>query len=74
MAFAHLLKELGIRAEAAVCGSVNNETRFALETFGLPSPSTINNIGGRRAALVDHSSYAQAAEGVEKAEITQLLD
>ena len=74
MAFAHLLRELGIRAEAAICGSVNNETRFALETFGLPSPSTINNIGGRRAVLVDHSSYAQAAEGAGRAEITAVLD
>lgn len=74
MAFAHLLKELGIRAEAAVCGSVNNETRFALDMFGLAAPLTINNIGGRRAVLVDHSSYAQAAEGAGRAEITAVLD
>lgn len=74
MAFAHLLRELGIEAEAAVCGAVNNETQFVLDTFGLEAPEVLENAEGRRIALVDHSSYAQAVPGAEKAIITAVLD
>ena len=74
IAFAYLLRELGIAAEAAVCGAVNNETRFALDTFGLEVPEMLENAEGRRIALVDHSSYAQAVPGAEKAIITAVLD
>ena len=74
MAFAHLLRELGIRAEAAVCGDINNETRFALDMFGLAAPEILENAESKRVALVDHSSTAQAVRGAEKAEITAVLD
>ena len=44
MAFAHLLRELGIRAEAAICGSVNNEHNLALKiSHGNFVPLSIQN-------------------------------
>ncbi|MBQ8054881.1 MAG: DHH family phosphoesterase [Lachnospiraceae bacterium] len=74
MAFAYLLRALGMEAEAAVCGAVNNETRYVLDLFGLQAPDILENAEGRRIALVDHSSYAQAVPGAEKATITAVLD
>ena len=37
MAYANLLNALGVKAQAAVAGDINNETRYALECFGIDS-------------------------------------
>jgi manganese-dependent inorganic pyrophosphatase len=74
IACAYLLNELGIRAEAAVSGPLNSETRFALNSFGVDSPPVISNAEGKQFFLVDHSSYSQAVKGMKKARILGVLD
>ena len=74
IACAYLLNELGIRAEAAVSGLLNNETRLALKSFGMTSPLVIDKAEGKQFFLVDHSSYSQAIEGMKKAKVLGILD
>lgn len=38
IAYADLLNEIGIRAEAVVSAPVNNETQYALDAFGIAPP------------------------------------
>ena len=74
IALACLLQKHGINAKAAVSGPLNNETRFALNSFGLDSPPVIANAEGKQFILVDHSSYSQALKGMKKAKILGILD
>ena len=74
MAYANLLRALGIRAEATVSGPVNNETRFALERFGIGAPPVLDRAEGKQFVLVDHSSYAQALDGMRNARVVGIVD
>jgi manganese-dependent inorganic pyrophosphatase len=74
MAYAYLLNEIGIRAEAAISGPVNGETAFALGFFGLESPAILDRAEGKQFVLVDHSTYSQAIDGMENARIVGIVD
>lgn len=58
----------------AVAGDINKETRYALERFGFKQPEKLEDASGKKLILVDHNEFSQAAEGVEKAEITEVVD
>ena len=74
MAYASLLNAMGIPAEGAAAGMVNNETKYALGVFGIDAPSVVYNAKGKRFFLVDHSSFSQAVNGMKEAEITGIID
>lgn len=74
IAFSYFLNRIGIHAEAAVCGKTGNETKYALDLFGIPVPQYIENAAGKQFVLVDHSSYAQAAAGMEHADVCGIID
>ena len=74
MAYAHLLNAIGIRAEAVVSGPVNHETAFALDAFGIEPPAVLDQAEGRQFILVDHSAYAQAIDGMDRARIMGIVD
>ncbi len=57
IAYADLLNEIGIRAEAVVSAPVNNETQFALDTFGIAPPPVMDHAEGKQFVLVDHSTF-----------------
>lgn len=58
----------------AVCGEVNQETKYALEKFGFEVPAKLENASGEKIILVDHNEFSQSVDGVEEAEIVEVLD
>lgn len=74
IAFAGLLNQLGYQAEAAVTEPVNHETAYILKEAGLEAPPVLYDAAGKNIFLVDHSEYAQAADGMKDAHIVGILD
>ena len=74
IAYARLLTMLGVNAEAAVTDKLNNETAYILREAGVKAPPVLEDASGKDIFLVDHSEYAQAAEGMEDAHIVGILD
>jgi manganese-dependent inorganic pyrophosphatase len=59
---------------AARCGEINNETKAVLKKALLNEPILIKNISGKKVILVDHNEFTQACDGIEKAEILEVID
>lgn len=74
IAYANLLKNLGVNAEARIAGPVNDETRFVLDSFGVSAPPVLENAAGKSIIAVDHSSYAQMVDGMDAADILGIID
>lgn len=74
MAYARLLNLLGIKAEARITEDVNNDTAFILSEAGVEQPPVLEDASGENIFLVDHSEYAQSAEGMKDAHIVGVLD
>ncbi len=55
-------------------GEINEETKFVLEKFGIGVPKLIENVEGKKVVLVDHNEFQQSADGIEKAEILEVID
>ena len=74
IAYARLLTMLGYPAKAAITEHVNKETAYILKAAGIDTPPVLEDASGKSIFLVDHSEYAQAAEGMEDAHIVGVLD
>ena len=74
IAYARLLNLLGVEAEARVTDKVSNETAFILREAGVEQPPVLEDASGEDIFLVDHSEYAQSAEGMRDAHIVGILD
>lgn len=72
--YAALLRALGYDAAAVLLGPVNRESTIILETAGLEMPEILPDAAGRTMVLVDHSEYAQSADGLEGAKIIGIID
>ena len=72
--YAALLRALGYDARAAVLGEINQETRYVLEKGGIETPELLLDAAGLNIVLVDHSEYAQSADGLEEANIISIID
>ncbi len=67
IAYARLLNLLGVEAEARITEAVSNETEFILSEAGVEIPPVLEDASGEDIFLVDHSEYAQSAEGMKDA-------
>lgn len=74
VAYANLMDTLGYNCKPMVAGRINNETKFVLNSFGLPVPDVLNSASGKKIILVDNSEKAQAVDSIENAEILQIID
>ena len=74
IAYARFLNLLGYPAEAAITEAVNKESAYILKAAGVETPPVLEDAAGKTIFLVDHSEYAQAAEGMEDAHIAGVLD
>lgn len=76
IAFANLQKELGKDAEAVALGTPNEETQFALDTFGLTAPRVITAVKPEAEAvmLVDHNEFQQSAADIAEVAILAVVD
>ncbi len=74
MAYANLLNEIGISAEAAISGPVNNETQYVFDALGISPPAVMESAAGKQFVLVDHSTYGQAIDGMQDARVVGIVD
>ena len=74
IAYANLKRKLGVNAKAVITAPPNAESAFALKYFGVATPSLLENAAGKNIILVDHNSFAQAAPGMNKANILEVID
>ena len=62
-------------AKAYRLGKVNKETEFILNYFKLEAPELLEKIEEKaNVILVDHNSFAQSVDGIEKANILKVVD
>ena len=72
---ANLERALGIDAVAYKLGNVNKETAYALKTFEIEEPLTLDSVDENcEVALVDHNEFTQSVSGIEKAKIKMVVD
>lgn len=74
IAYAALLQKLGYEAIPVVLGDINNETRYVLESGGIDPPKLMEDASACNMILVDHSEYAQSAEGLKDANVISIID
>ena len=74
IAYAYLLRQLGIDAQAVSPAKVNQETQYALDSFGLEQPEILSSAEGKQFVLVDHSEYSQALDGMKNARVVGIVD
>lgn len=76
IAFAHLQNELGKDVEAVALGTPNEETQFALSTFGLEAPRVITSVKPEADSvmLVDHNEFQQSAVDIADVAILSVVD
>ena len=74
IAYAALLQKLGYDAVPVVLENINNETRYVLESGGIDTPKLLEDASGCNMILVDHSEYAQSAEGLRDANVISIID
>ena len=74
IAYAYLLNKIGIDANAALGGEAAPEIEAVLDVFGVELPEVLDSADMGQYILVDHSSYAEAAEGMADARILGIVD
>lgn len=76
LAMEYLKKAEGMDVEAVRLGAVNDETAFALATFGVQAPREVKNIADEAdtVILVDHNEQGQSADGIETVEVLEVVD
>ena len=87
IALTYLKNKLGQNAKAYALGEVRKEAQYVLDYFKVDAPivlSSISNIckddanllldGKAQVVLVDHNEYGQSIDGLEDAEIVEIVD
>ena len=72
----NLEKKLGNQeAKAYRLGKINKETEYVLNYWKIEAPEMIEEISeGANVILVDHNNFLESANGIEKANITKVVD
>lgn len=72
---ANLQRALGNDATAYKLGNINKETRYALKTFKVEEPQTLEIIDeGCDVILVDHNESTQSISGIENVNVKMVVD
>ena len=72
---ANLQKSLGKDAAAYKLGNINKETAYALKTFKVEEPETLESIDENAdVIMVDNNEFSQSIPGIEKANIKMVID
>lgn len=71
-----LFKNLfGVEAQALRAGSINNETKFVLEKFGISTPELVDDIKEiSSVALVDHNEQSQTFNDLDYSNVDYVID
>jgi len=71
---ADYFKKMGKKSQALRVGKINRETRFVLNKVKIRPPSLVKSLARKKVFLVDHNEKEQAGDGIERAEISGVLD
>lgn len=75
LSYAALKQAQGVEAVAVRLGEVNKETQYALDYFQVEAPGLIASVEEKQAVmLVDHNEPAQSVDGLDKAELLEIVD
>lgn len=75
LSYAALKQAQGVEAVAVRLGEVNKETQYALDYFQVEAPELIGSVEEKQAVmLVDHNEPAQSVDGLDKAELLEIVD
>ncbi len=74
IAYADLKRQLGFDAVPVRAGELNEETKFALNRFRFHEPALIDTLANKKVILVDHNEKTQSPEGIDEAEILEVID
>ncbi|GAB4073840.1 manganese-dependent inorganic pyrophosphatase [Barrientosiimonas marina] len=76
LVYADLKSVLGVEAQPARLGDVNQETQYALDYFGAEAPERIEEVGGdvSDVILVDHNESQQSADNLQDFRISEVID
>lgn len=75
LSYAALKQAHGVDAVAVRLGEVNKETQYALDYFQVEAPELIASVEEKQAVmLVDHNEPAQSVDGLDKAELLEIVD
>lgn len=75
LSYAALKQAQGVEAVAVRLGEVNKETQYALDYFQVEAPELIASVEEKQAVmLVDHNETAQSVDGLDKAELLEIVD
>ncbi|MGG0825042.1 manganese-dependent inorganic pyrophosphatase [Paenibacillus turicensis] len=76
IAYADLKSKLGLTVEAVALGEANNETKFALERFGVAAPRVVTSVASEtnEVILVDHNERQQSAEDIDQVTVLEVID
>ncbi|GER65861.1 manganese-dependent inorganic pyrophosphatase [Weizmannia acidilactici] len=76
IAYAELKTKLGVEAEAVRLGELNNETKFALETFHAEAPRLVQSVANevKNVILVDHNERQQSVDDIENVRVLEVVD
>jgi len=76
IAYAHFKKKIDCDDDykPAVTGPINSETKFILDYFKMETPEILTDASGKKIILVDHNEMGQVIDGIENAEIFEIID
>lgn len=76
MAFSYFQNQLGYETEAVALGEPNDETKFALDRFGMQAPRVVKTVANEvsKVMLVDHNEPQQSVSDIDKVTVTHLVD
>ncbi|MGL4818733.1 MAG: manganese-dependent inorganic pyrophosphatase [Bacilli bacterium] len=76
LAYAHLKQAKGVDAVAVRLGSVNLETQYALDYFGVTAPELAESVSAvaKDVILVDHNERQQSANDIAEVRVIEVID
>lgn len=75
LGYAALKRGLGVDAVAVRAGEINKETRYALDYFKVEAPELVQSVDEKQPViLVDHNEAGQAVDGLEAADLREIVD
>ncbi|MGJ7920163.1 manganese-dependent inorganic pyrophosphatase [Neobacillus sp. LXY-4] len=76
LAYADLKTKLGVEVEPIRLGSVNVETQYALDTFGVAAPRLVEQVSAevKNVILVDHNERQQSANDIDQVRVKEVID
>lgn len=75
LSYAALKQAQGVEAVAVRLGEVGKEAQYALDYFQVEAPDLIASVEEKQAVmLVDHNEPAQSVDGLDKAELLEIVD